>query len=71
MRGTIQKIEGSQAHVLFDDGQVLHVPMSELAAGVRVTDVVEIRVLDVQQNSADAADNSRQKLNDILSSRPE
>ncbi|MEK7632058.1 MAG: hypothetical protein AAB445_04335 [Patescibacteria group bacterium] len=71
MRGIIQKIETSHAHILLDDGQVLHVPVSELDSGVRVTSVVNVRVQDVQQNSADGGDNSRQKLNDILSSRPE
>lgn len=70
MRGTVQKIEMSQAHVLLDDGQVLHVPVTELGAGVRVSSVVDVRV-GATLSSADAGDDSRQKLNDILSSRPE
>lgn len=63
-------MESNHAHVLLDDGQVLHIPLSELDASIRVSSVVEVRAQSIQRN-ADAADDSRQKLNDILSSRPE
>lgn len=70
MRGTVQKIENNQAHILLDDGQVLHVPVNELGTTARASSVVDITVDGARLASA-AADNSRQKLNDILSSRPE
>jgi len=71
MQGIVQKIENGRAHIRLDDGQVLHVPVADLAAGVRVTSVVNIRVDSTPTGTGAAADDTRQKLNDILSSTPE
>lgn len=71
MRGTIQKIEENFAHVMFVDGQTLHVPLSELPAGARSSSIVDVYVDIARTQEADAADASRQKLNEILSSTPE
>ncbi len=71
MRGTIQKIEENFAHVLLVDGQVLHVPLSELPTNVRASSLVDVRIDMARPQEADAADASRLKLNEILSSTPE
>lgn len=71
MQGIVQKIEHDRAHIRLADGQVLHLPIADLAVGVRVTSVVNVRVDSAETGTGAAADDTRQKLNDILSSTPE
>lgn len=71
MQGVVEKIESGRAYVHLEDGQVLRLLVTDLPPNVRVMSVVHVRVDAAGAASANAADASRKKLNDILSSTPE
>ncbi len=71
MRGVIENIDGMRTTIRLEDGDPLVWPTNKLPAGCHLMSVVEVSMNLGSVEGSEHADESRQRLNDILTSQPE